>query len=417
MRTAMDSAKTVFLFPGVGAQQPDMFAEFLVYPEYRERLQEVSELSQVNLQDVIHGERRDVLKQVRIAQLALTATTVAIADILRKHCGLVPDFVMGHSLGQYPAMCAAGYLDLATLTQVVNLRSEIVEACARQFEQGEMCWVLHAPAATVAQEVEKARAEDGVNIYISAIDAFDQATVSGEMAEIRRFAPRMEAMGGLLYPLKIGGPFHSPLMAEARAQLERQLDFLPTAQPVEQLSRLVCNVSGAETPAAEIKTSILQHLTSPVQWLRSLQYVAQNGVTRYLEISPKSVLSYLTQRANLPMQSVCEPQDLFAFAQTMSAPQNRREQFLQRCCYHLYSAKLPVLDDPGALQQLRRIRNEVKETLADADRHQDQNDRQAAFIHARTQQWLNIIEDAGAVSLAIDKRRLQHLYDAAERCA
>ncbi|WLQ16391.1 ACP S-malonyltransferase [Hahella aquimaris] len=409
MRTAMDSAKTVFLFPGVGAQQPNMFAEFLIYPEYRECLEEVSEISQVNLHEVIHGERRSDLKQVRIAQLALTATTVAIADILRKHCGLVPDFVMGHSLGQYPALCAAGYLDLATVTKVVSLRSEIVEACARQFDQGEMCWVLHVPAEVVAQEVEKARRDEGVEIYLSAVDAFDQATVSGEMAQIRRFAPRMEALGGLLYPLRIGGPFHSPLMADARAQLESKLDFLPDCATSSQpISRLVCNVSAAEAPAADLRTSILHHLIAPVQWLRSLQYVAQNGVTRYLEISPKAVLSYLNQRANLPIEPVCEPHDLFSFAQEMSAPERRHERFLQRCCYHLYSAKLPPIEDAAALEQLRRIRTEVKEALS-TER------KETAVIHARTQQWLSIVEDAGARSLAIDRRRLQNLFEAAEQ--
>ncbi|ETS31142.1 ACP S-malonyltransferase [Photorhabdus temperata] len=412
MRTAIDSAKTVFLFPGVGAQKPDMFAEFRKYPEYRACLEEVSELSQVDLYDVIHGDQRDTLKQVRIAQLALTATTVAIADILRKYCGLVPEFVMGHSLGQYPALCSAGYLDLATLTKVVNIRSEVVETCARNYDQGEMCWVLHIPAEVVVQEVEKARKDDGVAVYISAIDAFDQATVSGVMADIRRFAPRMEALGGLLYPLKIGGPFHSPLMAEAKAELEALLDFLPdTGKPDARISRLVCNVSGAELSAENLKSSILQHLTSPVQWLQSLQYVAQNGVTRYLEISPKTVLSYLSERAGLPMLPLCEPDEIFTFAEKLSSTESRLEQFFRCCYFHLYSSKLPDIADLVAIERLRRIRDEVKQRIKGIYLNPEECD----FLHQRTQQWLGIIEQSGDLPLSMEKMKLQSLFDAVGR--
>ncbi|MGV7960953.1 ACP S-malonyltransferase [Photorhabdus tasmaniensis] len=412
MRTAIDSAKTVFLFPGVGAQKPDMFAEFRKYPEYRACLEEVSELSQVDLYDVIHGDQRDTLKQVRIAQLALTATTVAIADILRKYCGLVPEFVMGHSLGQYPALCSAGYLDLATLTKIVNIRSEVVEACARNYDQGEMCWVLHIPAEVVVQEVEKARKDDGVEVYISAIDAFDQATVSGVMADIRRFAPRMEALGGLFYPLKIGGPFHSPLMAEAKAELAARLDFLPDAgKPDALISRLVCNVSGAELPAENLKSSILQHLTSPVQWLQSLQYVAQNGVTRYLEISPKTVLSYLSERAGLPMLPLCQPDEIFTFAEDLSATANRLEQFFRCCYFHLYSSRLPDIADLAAIERLRRIRDEVKQRM----KEKNMNPEECDFLHQRTQQWLGIIEESGGLPLSMEKMKLQSLFDAVGR--
>ncbi|CDM89918.1 ACP S-malonyltransferase [Xenorhabdus bovienii] len=412
MRTAIDSAKTVFLFPGVGAQQPDMFAEFRAYPEYRACLEEVSDLSQVDLYGAIHGERRDTLKQVRIAQLALTATTVAIAGILRKYCGLVPEFMMGHSLGQYPALCSAGYLDLATLTKVVNLRSEVVETCSRHYEQGDMCWVLHLPADVVVQEVDKARKDDGIELYVSAIDAFDQVTVSGVMADIRRFAPRMEALGGLLYPLKIGGPFHSPLMMEAKEKLAEWLDFLPgTDKQGTLISRLVCNVSGAELPAEDLKPSILQHLTSPVQWLRSLQYAAQNGVTRYLEISPKTVLSYLNQRAGLPMLPLCEPAEIFTFTEALSTAESRLERFFSYCHFHLYSSRLPDINDATAIVQLRQIRDAVTQKIKGSHLTREE----CGFLHQHTQQWLKIIEEKGDTSLLVEKMKLQSLFNAVGR--
>ncbi|MEQ1974425.1 ACP S-malonyltransferase [Xenorhabdus sp. SGI240] len=409
MRISLDSAKTVFLFPGVGAQQPDMFAEFNTYPEYRACLEEVSELSQVDLFDVIHGNRRDTLKQVRVAQLALTATTVAIAGILRRHCGLVPEFMMGHSLGQYPALCAAGYLDLATLTKLVNFRSEVVAACARHYQQGDMCWVLHIPAEVVVQEVNKARLDEGIAIYVSATDAFDQVTLSGEMADIRRFAPRMETLGGLLFPLKIGGPFHSPLMAEAKEKLDMLLDFLPSSNQQHRLfSRVVCNVSGVELATEDLKTSILQHLISPVQWLPGLQYVAQNGVTRYLEISPKNVLGYLTERSALPMRPLWTSDEMFTAVQALNCKESRLEQFVRYCCFHLYSTKLPAITAPAVIEQLSRIRLEARQTIKNANINMEE----CHSLCQSTQQWLELIEASSNRSADTEKTKLQALFDA-----
>jgi [acyl-carrier-protein] S-malonyltransferase len=412
MSASLDTAKTALLFPGVGAQQADMFAAFRIYPEYGECVNEVSDVSGVDLHAVIHGERREALQQVRISQLALTATTVAVARILRRHAALVPDFVMGHSLGQYPALCAAGYLDLATVTRIVSLRSEAVEACASSFKQADMCWVLHVPADTVQHAVDAARREEGIQIHVSAIDAYDQATISGEMSEIRRFAPRLEAQGALFFPLRIGGPFHSPLMEPARARLEDGLAGLPEfAQSAPQLSRLVCNVSAAELAREGVKSSVLQHLVSPVQWLRSQQYLAEHGITRYLEISPKAVLTYLVERARLPMQACCEPQALFSWLQEASSSERRQALFFKRCCFHLYSEKVPGQANADAQQQLRRIRSEVRQSLTGAAGTRQGRE----FLWQRARQWLDVVEAAGAGSRELARQSLQSLYEAAER--
>lgn len=406
-----DFASSAFLFPGVGAQQSDMFAAFRQFPAYRACLQEVSDLSGLNLDDIIHGSGRETLRQVRVAQLALTATTVAIARILREECGLLPQFVMGHSLGQYPALCAAGYLNLATVTRIVNLRSEAVESCARQYQQGEMCWVLHLPADSVAAQVAAAREQDGIRIWLSAVDAFDQATISGEMAEIRRFAPRIEALGGLVYPLKIGGPFHSPLMTPARAQLDAALDFLPPADPGQQLARLVCNVSASELDRSNLRSAILDHLVSPVQWLRSMQYLAAHGVTRYLEVSPKAVLAYLVDRAELPMRPLYGPQELADAVNTLATTAQRRSRFIQQCAQYVYGT--PLLPAQGgstsqAAQQLANLRSQLHQQLANQD-------AQLESLYSGTRQWLDGLETASGQSHALERQRLHSLYQSAGR--
>jgi hypothetical protein len=232
------------------------------------------------------------------------------------------------------------------------------------------------------------------------------------MAEVRRFAPRMEAIGGLLYPLKIGGPFHSPLMMKARVMLEPLLDFLAGASDkVAQISRLICNVSAMELPAERLKAAILEHLVSPVRWLQSLQYLAEQGVTQYLEVSPKSVLSYLTQRAGLPMRSMCEPEGLFGFTRTHSSGDNPLQRFCSRSYGHLYGSRLPDLGNASAIAQLRRIRDEVKRRISSSQ----PNREECGILYRCTRQWLDIVEAQAGIDFAVEKAALESLYQSARR--
>jgi hypothetical protein len=272
-----------------------------------------------------------------------------------------------------------------------------------------MCWVLHVAAEVVVDAVAHAR-NDGMDIHVSAIDAFDQVTVSAQMSEIRRFAPRIEAMGGLLYPLKIGGPFHSPLMVKAKAMLQPLLKLTcEAASQAERISRLVCNVSGVELPAEHLESSILEHLVSPVRWLQGLQYLAEQGVTRYLEISPKSVLGYLTQRAGLPMRSMCEPDELFAFTRTHSSGDHRLRRFCSRSYGHLYGSRLPELENGSAIDQLRRIRSEVKRRVSSLQPSREE----CGILYRWTQQWLDIVASQAGVDFSVEKAALASLYDSA----
>jgi hypothetical protein len=269
--------------------------------------------------------------------------------------------------------------------------------------------VLHVAAEVVVEAVAKAR-QEGIDVYVSAIDAFDQVTISGEMAEIRRFAPCMEAMGGLFYPLKIGGPFHSPLMMQAKVMLEPLLGFVAEGSgKLAQISRLVCNVSGVELPAERLKPSILEHLVSPVRWLQSLQYLAEQGVTHYLEVSPKSVLSYLTQRAGLPMRSMCEPEGLFEFTRTHSSGDHPLRRFCSRSYGHLYGSRLPDLGDASAIDQLRRIRDEVKRRISSSR----PNREECGILYKCTRQWLDIVARQAGIDPSVEKAALESLYESA----
>lgn len=410
MTGPIDTARTVFLFPGVGAQQSNMFAAFETFPEYRDHLAEASDICGLDLRDVVHGSDGR-LADVRTAQLALTATTVAVAAILRDRCGLIPEFAMGHSLGQFPALCAAGHLAFGDTIRIVDVRAQVVRECAARFEAGEMCWVLRIPADEVARIISLARDIDGIPVHVSAIDAYDQVSISGEMAQIRRLAPRIEAAGGLVYPLRIGGPFHCPLMAPARAMLADRLGSLPVARDGAVISRLVCNVSGGELTSSGLETSILDHLISPVRWLDGLRFVARNGVARYLEISPKTVLHYLNARAGTPMRAVCDPADIASFVAANDHRTVRSRRLAASVFALLYGEPVgtAVAVDPAA----RRLAGEIRTAFRDRTVGLPVDAIEPQLLFQTAKQWLDVVDPRHEAG--IERARLRHLLQAAVR--
>jgi len=253
MSTQPLTTKTAFLFPGVSAQSPGMFDVFKPYSQFLQSINEVSDVTCEPLQEIIYGQQSERLREVKIAQLSLLAVTTGVARVMQEECALLPDMVLGHSLGQFPAMCIAGHLTLTQASQIIVKRADVLDECAKQVPDGEMCWVLHVPSKIVAREVQLAR-EDGLDIYISAIDSFDQASVSGSMAQIKAFAPRIEALGGLFFPLRIGGPFHCPLMQPAADELGAALTSLLPADLPKPNAELVCNVTANQLQ--DLKSSL-----------------------------------------------------------------------------------------------------------------------------------------------------------------
>lgn len=408
MTALLDGAKNVFLFPGVGAQQAGMFAGLCEFPEYRAHFEQASDLCGLDLWKALYAGSSTALKDVRTAQLCLTTATVAVATLLRERCGVVPDFVMGHSLGQLPALCAAGYMDFARTIEIVELRAQVVSEVAGRIDQGEMCWVLHVPSAEVERLLVQARTEDGLELYLSAVDAPDQASISGTMAQIRRFAPRVEALGGLVFPLRIGGPFHSPLMADARQVLAARIDALPVPQCGAVISQLVCNVSGAVLAPSDVRAAVLDQLVSPVRWLEGLRTLSGAGVSAYIELSPKTVLGYLNERAGIPMRPLCAPDALVELINELDGPGPRSLRLVRRVLRLLYSTPLPPLA-ADAVAQVQDIRRDVSSHLN--ARSPERADVQA--LYAAVGRWLDLLDSTDGATTLVERERLRHLYAAA----
>lgn len=258
--------KYAFLFPGQGAQVPGMIKDICdAYPEARKVVDEVSKITGVNMAELLWESDAAVLSRSDNSQLAITTASLAVIKVLESK-GIKPSAVMGFSLGEFPALYAAGVLSFEDVIKVVRKRGQIMQAtCEKIAKENEG----HAPGMTavigLSPEQVTAIAKDIKDAYPANLNSPVQTVVSGTADALTELeAKAKEAGARRALRLAVAGPFHSPLMQEAADNFEKALvDF--TFNNPDKI--LFSNVTGCQTKdAAEIKKNAVLHLTNPVRW-------------------------------------------------------------------------------------------------------------------------------------------------------
>jgi [acyl-carrier-protein] S-malonyltransferase len=285
-----------FIFPGQGSQAIGMGAALAAASSHaREVLQEVDEALGQSLSRLMAEGPEDQLTLTANAQPAIMANALAVLRVLEKEGGIrladKADFVAGHSLGEYSALCAAGTFDLATTARLLRQRGDAMQA-AVPVGVGAMAAILGADRDK-AQAIADAAAEGQVCTVANDNDP-SQVVISGHREAIERAIPLAREMGAkraLLLP--VSAPFHCPLMqpaadamAEALAQVSLQSPLVP----------VYANVTAA--PVADpdtIRTLLVEQVTGMVRWRESVLAMAEAGVTEFVEFGGK-VLSAMVKR-------------------------------------------------------------------------------------------------------------------------
>ncbi|MEL7562326.1 ACP S-malonyltransferase [Dehalogenimonas sp. 4OHTPN] len=286
-----------FVFPGQGAQAPGMGLD--VYEEYdsaRAVFKAADERLGFSISRLCFEGPEEKLRETAIAQPAIITASLAYLAALRDMDILPePDFVAGHSLGEYTALAAAGALDVDDAVQLAALRGRLMQLASQQ-SPGVMAAVMGLDEAVINQTA----AEFG--IFVANYNSPGQIVISGDRDKMTAASEILAGKGARVVPLAVSGAFHTPLMAPAAEGLSKvveRLNFKDTAVPI------VANTTGLPiTGAEDIRAELLKQLTTSVYWQRSVEYMIGAGVSTFIEIGPGKVLSGLVRRINRDVKTI-----------------------------------------------------------------------------------------------------------------
>jgi len=285
-----------FIFPGQGSQAVGMGSALAAAsPHAREVFQEVDEALGQKLSKLMAEGPEDQLTLTANAQPAIMANAIAVLRVLEKDGGIrladKADFVAGHSLGEYTALCAAGAFDLATTARLLRTRGNAMQA-AVPVGVGAMAALLGADLDK-AQSIADAAAQGEVCTVANDNDP-GQVVISGHLAAIERALPLAKEMGAkraLLLP--VSAPFHCPLMQPAADAMEQALAAVAIQSPFVPV---YANVTAAPVAdPATIRTLLVEQVTGMVRWRESVLAMQEAGVTEFVEFGGK-VLAGMVKR-------------------------------------------------------------------------------------------------------------------------
>ncbi len=293
--------KIVFVFPGVGSQYVGMAQKF--HDKYQVVKDAFSEASDILKTDILNlcldTTKKNELNELENAQTVLVTLSTAMFRVYLEEVGVLPHFCMGHSLGEYSALCAAGVIRFADALQLVHQRGLIIKNVSKT-GNGTMMWVINLDPAFVAEMCQKL-VEDGEEVFVSAYDSPTQSSISGNGESIMKAAKMLEKAGAIIYPLKMSGPFHSPLMHQAATEMK---SLLKTFQYQPPICPVIANRNALPYEGVESVTeNLAQQLVSPIRWQASINYVLAQGVRVALEIGPKDVLKFLIKKNATDIQT------------------------------------------------------------------------------------------------------------------
>jgi [acyl-carrier-protein] S-malonyltransferase len=308
-----------FIFPGQGSQAVGMGKALAEnFAAARAVFEEVDATLSQNLSTLMFEGPEAELTLTANAQPALMGTSIAAMRVLQGECGLdlsrEAAFVAGHSLGEYTALCAAGSFTLADAARLLRLRGAAMQKAVPPGE-GAMAALLGLDAAGASQAAHEAEAETGEVCQVANDNAPGQIVVSGSKSAVERaieIAKQKGARRAMLLP--VSAPFHCALMRPAAETMARALERTPRRAPVVPL---VANMEAAETTDPDrIWHNLVRQVTGTVRWRESVHYMAQHGVTRFVEVGSGKVLSGLVKRIaeGATVLNVGAPADITIFA-------------------------------------------------------------------------------------------------------
>ena len=281
-----------FLFPGQGSQAVGMGRELAaLYPAARETFDEADSALGFSLSQLCFEGPEERLKQTEITQPAIVTVSVAVFRVLREQ-GFTPDYVAGHSVGEYAAHVAAGTFDFRDAVRIAHNRGRYMQE-AVPLGEGAMAAILGMPLEQVQQLCAEA-AQGGV-VEPANNNSPEQVVVSGATAAVERAAELAKQRGAKrAIMLQVSAPFHCSLLKPAQDKLERDLAQIEFHDPEVPL---IANYDAEpKTDAVSARKALILQATGAVQWERSMRKLLSLGVETFVEAGPGKVLCGLMRQ-------------------------------------------------------------------------------------------------------------------------
>jgi [acyl-carrier-protein] S-malonyltransferase len=289
-------SKIAFCFPGQGSLEPGMGRDIAeAVPEAMEVFERASEASGLDLKRLCFDSPLEDMVDTEVQQPALVAASLAILAAIRAR-GLEPDYVVGHSVGEFAALAAASALGTEEAVELVRERGLAMAEAARQ-HPGSMAAILG-----LEDEVVEMLCRKIIGVWPANYNCPGQVVVSGEDAAVDECCSEAELEGARrAIKLKVSGAFHSPLVARAADRLRPALERVRFSEPI---APFMSTVTAKIEPAQRMGTLLVDQLTAPVRFTHATSELMREGVRTFVEVGPGNVLSGLVKRIDRGVKAV-----------------------------------------------------------------------------------------------------------------
>jgi len=282
--------KVAFIFPGQGAQFSGMGKDLYENRDIAKDIYERADLiSGKKISDLCFTGSDEDLKQTINTQPCIVTTSIAIYEVLKKELNIKPDYLAGHSLGEYCAMYVSGALDFDTTIKAINKRAELMSSV----QIGGMAAILNLSEENIKKAIEKASEYGYVDVanYNSPV----QIVITGDKTAVEKAGEFCLEYGARrVVPLAVSGAFHSKYMSDASKEFS---EFVKDIEINDADIPVITNVDAEITTNKEdFRAKMPIQICSSVHWTQTIQKMAENGVDTFVEIGPGNVLAGLNRK-------------------------------------------------------------------------------------------------------------------------
>ena len=283
-----------FIFPGQGSQYKGMGKDFYDdFPIARQVFEESSDRIGMDMAELCFNSDEEELSLTANAQPAILTASIAIHNVLRNEIEIEPDYVAGHSLGEYTALVASGAMNFSDAVYTVRKRGEFMQNSV-PLGVGTMAAIIGLSGPDIIEICNSVSGPDNI-VSPANFNSSVQTVISGHTEAVQKASEKAKESGAKrVVPLNVSAPFHCVLMSDAAEKLREVLSgviFNDLSVPV------VTNVyAEANTDNTKILDIMVDQMVKPVKWMDSVKYMYNCNVDRFIEIGPGNVLTGLIKR-------------------------------------------------------------------------------------------------------------------------